>query len=519
MPFRSSNPRSRCCSTLACVIPILFAFQTIGLAPPAVAQEFAQLTREPTTFRPGQTWYAVEGVTLGARVVIDDPAYREWQCVPSTQFAGFTWCTKSRNSSEPRGIFKVSSSMLHAADGTVVYVNRSQSPAYWGTTEVDEDIQRYSRRIGTQPNIIEMPTRAGLPKGTLATWGKVSLHPLDAHTLDALGQGKPVQKGLLVDFLGDFFRSAREGLPVYQITGGAGFVWVASYDTNGGFLRSAAVDASRYSPPAPVLQEPPSKRPPSAGYAHVTAEALDKSQAIRDDLFKELKAQNTHYNFDYVVINLPPGKLAGLNISVPVTHIRYSSTIFFAFDRYSLQPGAEAVISDFAKTLLKDNSYKSVVIVGHTDGIGTVEYNETLSKNRAVTVAAALRASGIPEQSLGIVPMGKAQPFTTNSTPQGRASNRRVEFFISNVPGAPEAIIPEIPFNRCHITDYERPGEPGSDCPPGPTRIPVLHPSGEGRPQATLDLTRGGLATTPGIREPLPNDVLMRPSIRELQSE
>jgi hypothetical protein len=54
---------------------------------------------------------------------------------------------------------------------------------------------------------------------------------------------------MLIDCIGDFTRSVKEGLPVYRISGGAGFVWVASYDERGrGTLRFAAVDASRLSP-------------------------------------------------------------------------------------------------------------------------------------------------------------------------------------------------------------------------------------------------------------------------------
>src|SRR5262249_38481948 len=52
-----------------------------------------------------------------------------------------------------------------------------------------------------------------------------------------------------IDFIGDFNRSAKEGLPIYRLSGGPGFVWVASFDQKGrGTLRLTAVDASALAP-------------------------------------------------------------------------------------------------------------------------------------------------------------------------------------------------------------------------------------------------------------------------------
>jgi hypothetical protein len=198
---------------------------------------------------------------------------------------------------------------------------------------------------------------------------------------------------------------------------------------------------------------------------------------------------------------------------VPVSHIRYSSTVFFAFDKYVLEPGADAVIADFAKTILTDRTVRSIVIVGHTDSIGADQYNETLSLKRATTVAKALQMKGVSEKVLGMVPMGEAQPVATNSTEQGRAQNRRVEFFISDVPAATTKAIERIKFNPCHRNDHD-PASRQEDCGAGPMRIPVHYLSGT---QTTLDLTRGALPVESRVREPLPSEILQRPSIRELQ--
>jgi hypothetical protein len=114
-----------------------------------------------------------------------------------------------------------------------------------------------------------MPARPGLPKGTLATWGQVVLEPIVGDEIRLLGEGKPLSKGIPIDFIGDFARSARQGLPVYRLGGGAGFVWAASYNETGrGTLRFSAVDASAYSrqtlPPAgPAIAAAPPISPSS----------------------------------------------------------------------------------------------------------------------------------------------------------------------------------------------------------------------------------------------------------------
>jgi Double zinc ribbon len=219
--------------------------------------------REPVamTVGPPSSLYSVDGLALGVKVALGSAAYRQYQCARSEKFEGFVWCTKTSNDREARGPFKVWFSMLHAQNGIAVYVNRYQEPAHWGANAIPEDIQRYSKKIGEQPHLVQLPTRPGAPRGTIATWGKVVLEPITGDELRGLAEGKPLGEGIALDFIGDFARSARQGLPVYRLAGGAGFVWAASYDEKGrGTLRFSAVDASAYSPqtlPPPVTTPAP----------------------------------------------------------------------------------------------------------------------------------------------------------------------------------------------------------------------------------------------------------------------
>jgi hypothetical protein len=197
--------------------------------------------------------YAVDGITLGSKLKLDSAMYREYKCSRSEQFDGFTWCQRSRRDSEKRGSFDLIYSILHAKDGTVVYINRYQHPAFFDATEPDRDIQNYSRKFGgASPQINKMPRRSGGADGMLATWGDVELVPLDDDSMKVVAQGKSPKKGLLIDFIGDFPGSAKEGLPVFRITGGAGFVWSGTFDAKGkGALRFAAVNAAALQPGAP----------------------------------------------------------------------------------------------------------------------------------------------------------------------------------------------------------------------------------------------------------------------------
>jgi hypothetical protein len=191
--------------------------------------------------------YAVEGLALGARISVDSSAYREYQCSPSDQFEGFTWCQKTRQQRERRSSSDITYSLLHSRDGSIVYINRYQTPTFFARNEAEHDIRSYSQKLGESPRTkIRMPHRPGLD-GILASWGNTVLEPLDTENRKAFAEGKRLGKGYYIDFIGNFDRSAKEGFPLYRISGGAGFIWAASFDQKGrGTLRLVAVDTSAF---------------------------------------------------------------------------------------------------------------------------------------------------------------------------------------------------------------------------------------------------------------------------------
>jgi outer membrane protein OmpA-like peptidoglycan-associated protein len=80
-------------------------------------------------------------------------------------------------------------------------------------------------------------------------------------------------------------------------------------------------------------------------------------------------------------------------------------------------------------------------VEGHTDSVGTDEYNMKLSENRANSVRDYLVQQGINISSIGARGFGKSQPVATNDTAAGRQQNRRVELVVSgDVIGTPSGL-------------------------------------------------------------------------------
>ena len=102
------------------------------------------------------------------------------------------------------------------------------------------------------------------------------------------------------------------------------------------------------------------------------------------------------------------------------------SSITFGFDSASLQPQFQPVLDNVSKTLVQYNQ-TVVEIAGHTDSVGTDQYNQSLSERRANSVAAYLGSHGVLQQRMISVGAGESRPIASNDTEAGRAENRRVE--------------------------------------------------------------------------------------------
>lgn len=101
--------------------------------------------------------------------------------------------------------------------------------------------------------------------------------------------------------------------------------------------------------------------------------------------------------------------------------------IYFDFDKADIKPESEPAIKEIAK-LLQENKGLKLYVVGHTDNVGTLDYNMKLSKARADAVVKELVTKyKISADRLKAYGVGSLAPVASNKTEEGRARNRRVE--------------------------------------------------------------------------------------------
>lgn len=110
---------------------------------------------------------------------------------------------------------------------------------------------------------------------------------------------------------------------------------------------------------------------------------------------------------------------------------RLDST-YFEYDSAALTQSATAALNRVAAKIMQ-HSDRKFEIAGHTDSMGTEEYNNLLGQRRAIAVVEFLRRAGVPAERLVVRSYGKTQPIAPNTRPdgsddpEGRALNRRVE--------------------------------------------------------------------------------------------
>ncbi len=104
--------------------------------------------------------------------------------------------------------------------------------------------------------------------------------------------------------------------------------------------------------------------------------------------------------------------------------------IFFDFDKYELKKESFPELKRIAN-IMDENPDLSIMISGHTDSIGTADYNQRLSEQRANSVVEYLKSQGVSEERMVAKGFGQNQPIASNDDEiGGRALNRRVEFEI-----------------------------------------------------------------------------------------
>ncbi|MGE4338294.1 MAG: outer membrane protein OmpA [Pigmentiphaga sp.] len=129
---------------------------------------------------------------------------------------------------------------------------------------------------------------------------------------------------------------------------------------------------------------------------------------------------------DGTIIAQAPTPAPAPQVTPTAEKVVFDADTFFDFDKYNIKPDGRAMLDELVRQIANID-LEVILAVGFTDSIGTVEYNLGLSDRRANAVKQYLIERGVPANRIYTEGKGKADPIATNSTPEGRAQNRRVE--------------------------------------------------------------------------------------------
>jgi OmpA-OmpF porin, OOP family len=116
---------------------------------------------------------------------------------------------------------------------------------------------------------------------------------------------------------------------------------------------------------------------------------------------------------------------------IEVGSITEFKNVYFDFNKSELLPESKLEL-DRVYEFLKKNKNATVEIGGHTDDVGTNEYNEKLSEERAKSVMQYVTGKGIAARRMTAKGYGKSKPIAKGSDDTSRAKNRRVEMMITS---------------------------------------------------------------------------------------
>lgn len=109
--------------------------------------------------------------------------------------------------------------------------------------------------------------------------------------------------------------------------------------------------------------------------------------------------------------------------------LTFDSQLLFDFGKSNLKESNKDDLKKLANTL-KEYPDTNLLIVGHTDNVGTESFNQSLSKKRAGSVSKELAYAGLGKNRLKVKGLGETQPKESNVSDAGRTQNRRVEIAI-----------------------------------------------------------------------------------------
>ena len=129
---------------------------------------------------------------------------------------------------------------------------------------------------------------------------------------------------------------------------------------------------------------------------------------------------------EQLAMSIPGATVQRVGEGIVVT---FDSGILFDFDKAELKPAARENLANLARSLMEYDGTE-VLLVGHTDSVGSDDYNQALSERRAQAARSYLISMGVSPLRVRAVGRGESEPIASNDTEEGRAQNRRVEVAI-----------------------------------------------------------------------------------------
>jgi outer membrane protein OmpA-like peptidoglycan-associated protein len=130
------------------------------------------------------------------------------------------------------------------------------------------------------------------------------------------------------------------------------------------------------------------------------------------------------------------------------TVLTLNGSVLFATAKSDLLPSARTRLDQVAASLAEMDSDATFTVEGHTDSRGSDEFNQSLSRERAQSVANYLVSHGVDRSRVEIEGRGESHPIAPNDSAEGRANNRRVEIVIRDPDQAPTGPQSGIPDDR-----------------------------------------------------------------------
>src|SRR5438477_61487 len=128
-------------------------------------------------------------------------------------------------------------------------------------------------------------------------------------------------------------------------------------------------------------------------------------------------------------------QIPGVEVTRPAENeiaVQLTNDILFDFNSYALRQESRETLRELANNF-RQYPDEEVSVEGHTDNVGSDDYNQRLSEQRAGSVRDYLVDQGVPTERVSAIGYGKNRPKASNDTPEGRQINRRVEIHVRAV--------------------------------------------------------------------------------------